>query len=228
MTPAGPPTDAHYQHLEHLAALHAVLSATNEAVLRCATERDLFREVCAAATADGYFRIVTVSLRDAATGRLHSVAAAGVEPHLVDDMGMAVDGDSVESGGTAGTAFRTGRPSVSNDLRNDPRIQRVPAWSESIARRCLGSGAAVPLAPRRGTIGVLIFYAQRVGAFDEETVRLVERMARNVAFALDKFDEEAERRAAEEALRASERRHAILESIQDAYYELDLGGNHLF
>ncbi len=228
MTPAGTPTDAHYQHLEHLAALHAVLSATNEAVLRCATERDLFREVCAAAMADGYFRIVSVSLRDAASGRLRSVAAAGVEPQLVDTMNMAVDGDSVESGGTAGTAFRTGRPSVSNDLQNDPRIQRVAAWKETVDRRRLGSGAAVPLAPRRGTIGVLMFYAERAGAFDEETVRLIERMARNIAFALDKFDEEAERRTAEEALRASERRHAILESIQDAYYEVDLAGNHMF
>ena len=224
MTRAGS-TDAHYQHL---AALHAVLSATNEAVLRCATERDLFREVCAAAMADGYFLIVSISLRQGPAGALRTVAAAGVEPHTMDALGLAVEGDSVQSGGMAGTAFRTGLPSVSNDLYNDARMQRVPAWRESIVRRRLGSGAAVPLVSRRGAIGVLMFFAERQGAFDAETVRLIERMARNIAFALDKFDEESERRSAEEALRASERRHAILESIQDAYYEVDLAGNHMF
>jgi diguanylate cyclase (GGDEF)-like protein len=49
-------------------------------------------------------------------------------------------------------------------------------------------------------MGVLLFYSGERRAFDEEIVKLLERMADNIIFALDNFDRDLERKGAEERI----------------------------
>jgi PAS domain S-box-containing protein len=78
-------------------------------------------------------------------------------------------------------------------------------------------------------IGILLFYSTEKDVFDDEVIKLIERMARNLTFALDNFGHDAERKVIEEALQASEARYRnILETMENAYCEVDLKGRHIF
>ncbi|HSV72524.1 MAG TPA: ATP-binding protein [Chthonomonadales bacterium] len=89
--------------------------------------------------------------------------------------------------GIAGEVFRTEHPAIFNDAINDPRTFR-----ENVALLHIRNGVTVPLTVERRdednrildrvTIGVLSVYNKRYGgAFNDEDVQLLERLARNAA-----------------------------------------------
>ena len=88
--------------------------------------------------------------------------------------------------GISGLVFRESQPVVFHDAQNDPRTQEDPFGLLHVK-----NGVSVPLViekrdeenrvVERTTIGVLHAFNRRNGAgFDDEDVRLLERMARNV------------------------------------------------
>lgn len=89
--------------------------------------------------------------------------------------------------GVSGEVFREGKPILFHDAVTDPRTIK-----ENVALFHIRNGVTVPLVlekrdeenrvVERQTIGVLhVFNKQRGGSFIEEDIRLLERMARNVA-----------------------------------------------
>ncbi len=216
----------------HLAAIYAVLSATNEAILRATDEGDLFRRVCDAAVESGKFRVMAIALPDGDSGNVRIVASGG-NVRIADANGMRPEeisagapisvADGPHGQGLVGTAFRSRQPAFSNDILADPR---TAPWHAMAERHQVRSGAAVPLLQDERAQGVLLFYSAEKNAFDDETLQLIERLARNLAFALQGFAREKERRHAEREQRAVEARYRlILETIEDAYYEVDLRGS---
>jgi two-component system phosphate regulon sensor histidine kinase PhoR len=90
------------------------------------------------------------------------------------------------SQGLSGEVFRTGEPIIFHDALNDPRTQRDPFGLLHVE-----NGLSVPLViekrdeenrvTERNTIGVLHAFNKRRGEeFNDEDVRLLERMAKNV------------------------------------------------
>ena len=213
--------------LSHLGAIYAVLSATNEALLHARDADALYREVCDAATRSGKFQVAAICVAAASTGHIEVVAHAGaLSAVAIQDLPLSVDIDSPYGHGLVGTAFRSGQTCISNDLSADPRLA---AWAQRLRGSKLRAGAAVPIAPHGAATGVLLVYAAEPHAFDAQTVSLIERMSRNIGFALENFAREVERAASEETVRISERRfRGMLEGIEDAYYEVDLSGRHMF
>ncbi len=208
----------------HLAAIYAVLNATNEAILRATAADDLYQKICDAAVEDGKFRVVSVGIPDPDGGRIKIVAATGATPRqLAGVVPISVVDGAVHGQALVGTAFRTGQPAISNDYLNDPR---TAPWHHLAASEGVQSGAAVPLVLEQRTLGVLMFYSAEKNAFDEETLNLIQRLARNVGFALQNFEREEQRRRAAQEQRLIEAKYRrILETIEDAYYEVDLKGN---
>ena len=208
----------------HLAAIYAVLSATNEALLRATTADELYQKVCEAAVESGKFLVMAVAIPDPDTGRIQIVATAGAQSRqLGGSIAISVADDTPHGQGLVGIAFRSRRPCFSNDFLNDPR---TAPWREVAVSQGVQSGAAVPLLREQQALGVLLFYSVEKNAFEEETLGLIERLARNVAFALQSFAREEERRLAAQEQRLAEAKYRrILETIEDAYYEVDLKGN---
>jgi hypothetical protein len=103
--------------------LYAVLSATNEAILRATSAPELYQRVCEAATRSGLISIAGVMLPiDGEPGLLRAVARSGANAGIaVADPRISVDVSQPEGRGLAGTAFQRRQPCVSQDLINDPR-----------------------------------------------------------------------------------------------------------
>ena len=211
----------------HLAAVYAVLSETNEAVLRADTPQNLYDRVCAAGVATGVFKLVAVYGNEPGTDLVCVRCIAGTSPvPLGGGVDISLDPLRPEGQGLIGTAWRTGEPCISNDYFADPR---TAPWHAVGRPAQFASSAAVPLRHRGAVIGVLGFYSVTLGAFDTRTVALIERMARNIGFGLDHFANEADRASALVQLQASEQRfRGVLESLEDAYYEVDLAGYYRY
>lgn len=209
-----------------MVAMYSVLSATNEALLFAKTPAELFQRVCDAAVDGHHFLTAAVTTPDADTARLRVEAASGIAATQLRESRISVDASTAEGQGLVGEAYRGMKPAISNQFMQDPRTR---PWHVAASRAGVASAAAIPIVRGTQAFGVMLFYAREVEAFSASIVALLERMARNIVFALDNFDREAERQHAEAALRRSEERYRnILESLDDAYYEVDLKGKPIY
>ncbi len=207
---------------QHLASMYAVLSATNEALLYATTPAELFQRVCDAAVEGHKFLTAAVTSPDADTAWLKVEAASGVAAQRLREARISFDPATAEGRGLVGESYRRGVSVISNDFMHD---ERTAPWHEGSQRAEVAAGAAVPIVREGHAVGVMLFYARELNAFSPDIVALLERMARNIVFALANFEREAERRRVEEDLRRSEEKFRnILDSLDDAYYEVDLRG----
>ncbi|WOB10358.1 EAL domain-containing protein [Piscinibacter gummiphilus] len=210
----------------HMVAMYSVLSATNEALLYAKTPTELFQRVCDAAVDGHQFLTAAVTTPDADTAWLRVEAASGIAASQLRESRISVDETTAEGRGLVGEAYRGIKPAISNQFMQDPR---TAPWHAQAGRAGVASGAAIPIVRGGKAYGVMLFYAREIDAFGDSIVALLERMARNIVFALDNFEREAERQHAEAALRRSEDKFRnILESLDDAYYEVDLKGHPIY
>jgi len=214
-TPLLPPPEAAAAITAPAEQLYAVLSATNEAILRATSPDDLYQRVCAAATGSGLIMIAAVLVPDADPGGFLRVAASS-SPSPLPTLRISVDASRPEGRGMAGTSFQTRQACVSPDLQADARFA---PWRAAQAASGVRSGAAVPLVHGGTPLGVLLFYSPLRGAFGDATVRLLERMAENVCYALEGFEREAERARLSEEL---QRFRAAIDWSGDAVYLTDV------
>lgn len=182
---------------ERLARMYAALSATNEAILRAHSRSELFEFVCEASVQGAKFGSATIALADNDAELLRVVASAGPNADEVRSLKFATSDKVPEGRGLTGTAFRTGQICISNDLLADERIK---PWHESARRTGVRSSAVLPLLNGDRTEGVFLFNSLEVGTFTPELVELLQRLARNVSFAIANLDR------AEEKARADKQR----------------------
>ncbi|MFZ2652294.1 MAG: EAL domain-containing protein [Burkholderiaceae bacterium] len=176
-----------------LARMFAALSETNDAILHAESPDDLYQRVCDAAVHGGRFINTSIFLIDPSTHQAKPVAGAGRAVHQLREANISFDENLAQGQGLVGLAFRNRQTGVSNDFLHDAR---TGPW-HAIARQCgCRAAAALPLVQGNRSIGAVLIYDDELNAFDDEIVRLLERMAENVAFALDNFEREAERRRA--------------------------------
>jgi diguanylate cyclase (GGDEF)-like protein len=129
--------------------------------------------------------------------RSSGIASSAALPLLIGDRVEGFREDTPRGGGLTGIAFRTRRASISNDYLNDPR---GAAFHESSRRDGSNAVAAFPLFNGGEPIGILLFCAGEKGAFTPGSVDLLQRIADNIAFALDNFDRADEKTKADERI----------------------------
>jgi PAS domain S-box-containing protein len=122
--------------------------------------------------------------------------------------------------------FRSQAPCISNDFLGDARTAH---WHEAARVAGIASGAALPLIQHGRCCAVLLLYSGETQAFDQEIVQLLMHMGRNVVFALDNFKREAERKVAEEQLRAADARlKRATRGANDGLWELDVATREMW
>ncbi len=170
---------------ERLTRMFAALSATNEAIMRAKSRDELFDMVCEATVNGGRFTSATVALADSGSDQLRIVAAAGPSAEATRHVRLSADESRPEGRGLSGTAFRTRRACIANDYVAD---QRVAAFQGIVGTYGAQSGAAFPMLVRGEPVGVMIYMSLDKDTFTSEFSELLQRLADNVAFALENFD----------------------------------------
>src|SRR5690625_1869015 len=183
---------------ERAKRMYATLSATNEAIMRLQSPEELYQAVCDAATSEGGFAAAGVLLPQPGTDTARIAAFRGAGAQILRDTPVSLDANRTTGQGLVGTAYRTGRPAVSDDHSED---SRTTPWHHDVQAAGVKSVAAIPIQRKDRIVGVLLLSAREKRAFDPEVVALLERMSANIGFALTLLEHETERRKAEEQVR---------------------------
>ncbi len=157
------------------------LSAGNRTLLREQTERELLGAMCRVAVEHGDYALAVVTYK--VDDEAKTVA---IQAHAGDDRGALqfmrpTWADTRRGRGTIGTAIRSGRTTVLQNIATAPGIE---TWRDEFVRRGFGSVASMPLRVEGEVIGTLTLYSREAEAFDREELLLIEEMADDLAFGI--------------------------------------------
>jgi diguanylate cyclase (GGDEF)-like protein len=193
--------------------MFGALSAANEAILRARTPQDLYQRVCDAAVHGGKSMASVVLLAEPGSIWLTPVAGTGAFIEQVAETRVSIDPDHIYGGGVCGTAFRTQKPCVNQDILNSVQGKR---WEKAGRKAGVVACVALPLIKAGASIGVLVYLVGKSWAADEEIVALLARIAESVSSALDNMDRAEEKARAEERKEQLARMYAALSATNEA------------
>ncbi len=197
--------------IARLTHLYAVLSQVNQVIVRAQSREELFESICRVAVEFGEFRLVWIGILAPEAGTVRLVA------QQCDAQGFA---EPVCAGECAivQRAMSTGRPYVCNVLQPS----QSTAHCHMVAmqpKSNIGSCAAFPFFTHGEACGAICLHAVEPDFFNPAEVNLLEEVAQDVSFALEKLAEEERRKEFEEALRRSETLYRTLfESANDGVF----------
>ena len=181
--------------LRRLNRLHAVLTETNQAIVRTKDRDALFKEFCTIAVRDGSFKLAWVGLVDHDSGALKIVAADGAAGFLEEIKVSA--GEELARCGMTEISVHEGTYYICNDFLNSP-VTRL--WHERGRTHGIRASASIALKQEGRVIGALTLYAGKKDFFDRYQVDLLRQMGADISFALDNFQRETGRKEVERAL----------------------------
>ena len=182
------------EQIKRLNTAYAMLSETNQSIVRLGDEAELLQHICRVAVDFGGYAGAWVALIDAPSRRLVPAAIEGSIGEYVRRITISTDPERPEGRGPMALALREGRPYYCRDFFDDPATE---PWQALAAKAGIRALAALPL--RRGgkVIGTFNLYSAEPAVYDDATRALLEEMALDISFALDNFDRETARREAE-------------------------------
>ena len=183
-----------HQALERASGRHRrafeALSKCSEALVRATDEQALLDAVCRIFVEVGGYRLCWVGLAEHDERRtVRPVAHAGHEDGYLS-LVKSVWTDDERGRGPSGTAIRTKKPVVIQDIRSD---RAFDPWRSEATKRGYASVAALPLVTEGSAFGVLRIYAATTGAFDDEELKLLVELADDLAFGIAALRGRAER-----------------------------------
>ena len=194
-------------HVEHLNRLLRTSQRISK-MLGSEKEREVvLRETCRILVDEGGLRGAWVGLPEV-DGTVTSAASSGISLNLYP--GQVRWDDTALGRGPMGRALRLGAIGVLRDLDLTPSLG---PWAKTIAEHQIRSLAALPLLVRGAPVAALAFYSQRGDSFGPEVMALMEEIAREVGRALEQRDDQAQRKGAEDALRASEAKLIVIDRL---------------
>jgi diguanylate cyclase (GGDEF)-like protein len=182
---------------ERLSRMFASLSATNEAIMRAKSRKELYQLVCEAAASGGRFTSTTIALAPPGSDYLAIAATAGPAAEGARQVTLSTSEAHPEGRGASGRAFRSGKACIINDYCADPS---TAAFHQRARADGTQSGASFPLIVHGQVVGVMIFVAVEKDTFTPEFAELLQRLADNLAFALESFDRADEKNKADERI----------------------------
>ena len=211
------------QRIARLKDMYAAMSEANGAIVHSRNSEELFGAICRVAVAYVHFVFVSIALIDFKTGLVETVASAGDDKGHAKRFIASTDPGKAEGQGISGHALRSGVNVVCNDVSAEPR---TAPWRDVLADLNIRSMATCLLRCQGKVVGTLELYADQTGFFDDELVSLLDKLTMNLSFALDNFQREQARQAAEAALRESETRFRDFAAAAGEYvWEADLEGH---
>ena len=189
--------------INYLTRLYATLSQVNTAIVHSHGEEELFAWICNQVVEHGAMLGAVVRLADAEAKVLRPVAYSERVRSVAEVGDIDVDPKSVRFNHQIAPAFLEDRIAIHETfLVTDPQ----DAWQVAAYDAGIRSGALLPIRRHGKPIGLLALSASEPNFFDQEMRLLLDELTGDVAFALDHFEYERRREAAEMALRESEER----------------------
>ena len=180
----------------------ATLSASNAALVRATSERDLLQAMCEVAVGVGGYRMAWIGFAEhdaAKTVRPAAMAGHGTDFLKNADIRWA---DTGRGQGPAGRAIRTRTLIVNRNYEDNPA---VAPWRDEATKRGFRSSVAVPLLDDGAAFGAFALYSGEADAFDDDEVTLLAELGADISYGIVALRDRAARDAAQIRLRDSMR-----------------------
>jgi len=192
----------------------SAITSCHQTLMRAVDEPNLLAEICRIVCEEAGYRMAWVGYveRDAEHS-VRPVARAGHDCGYVD--AANVTWADVERGhGPIGAAIRSGNLVWVQDFEFDPR---VAPWRDAALERGYRACLCLPLTDEAGGVfGALSIYAGERDAFTAEEVRLLERLAADLAFGILVLRQREARKRMEALLQANLRFFEGMDQINQA------------
>lgn len=174
-----------------------LLSDCNMAMVHADDEHRLLTEICRLCVETGGYVMAWVGFAETDEARsVRPAAQWGFESGYLDGLNISW-ADNERGRGPTGTAIRSGRSSVIQNLLTNPAMA---PWREAASRRGYQSSVALPLVCDGSVLGALNVYSREADAFDRDELRLLEELASDLAYGVVTLRIRTEHAAAKEKL----------------------------
>ena len=211
--------------IEQLARINAVMSECNAAIVRCTRLDELFDQVTRIVVESGHLSMCWIGSADPQTGLIHPSHAYGYGTDYLQGIDISVHANEPRGRGPVGMALRENHPVWIEDFSTDPRAAH---WRERTAHYGWRSAVGLPITRAGQAFAVLMLYDVEAGRYDSEVRSLLEGLAAQISFAVDKFDAQA--RLLEQQKReqqANEQLQQVLEAMPVPIQIFDLTRHRL-
>ncbi len=186
---------------------YKTLSECNQAVVRATDEFQLLQDVCQIIIEVGGYHMAWVGfVENEDTKRIKPVMWKGREEGFLQAVNFTYT-DTDATCEPTGISIQTGNPCVMQDI---PSVCDREPWCLKALEREYASVIALPLSTSEQVFGALTIYAAQRDAFDNQEIELLKELASDLAYGITSLRTRAQRKRAEAALRASEKRYRTL------------------
>lgn len=172
------------ERIVHLNHLLKTTYEINQLIVRERDRNNLLRTVCQILVEEGGFKMAWICNADFKSGEVHPIAWAGFEEGYLKNIQIRCD-DTQKGNGPAGTAIKTGKYFICNDVEKEEFFK---PWREAAKERGYRSSGAFPFKVNGKIKGAINVYSGEPDAFQDEFIVLLNGMAENIGFALDKME----------------------------------------
>ncbi|HEY3326774.1 MAG TPA: EAL domain-containing protein [Novimethylophilus sp.] len=206
----------HEKNILRMSQMYRTLTRSNRAIAHDRERGTLFSDICRIAVETGNFSMAWIGLLDKASGEIRTATQEGGDASMLQRQ--------LEPATAAGAAIREGRTYICNDLSANTGPEPSPA-----IRGQARSMAALPLHENHDVAGALVLYTDEAGFFTPALVELLEEMAQDIFFAMQKLADDEKREAMAQALRESEERWSFaLDGSGDGVWDWNTQTNQMF
>jgi HD-GYP domain-containing protein (c-di-GMP phosphodiesterase class II) len=197
--------------LRHANRALRTLGTCNHTLVHSGSEAQLLQNMCRVIVEQGEYPLAWVGeAQQDAKKTVRPVAQFPAGSDYVGTINISWSEEVPEGRGPTGTALRTKRTQVIQDIATDERM--IP-WREPALAHGYRSTIALPLQYDSTSLGTLTIYAEETHAFNSEEIALLEEMAMDIAFGLITLRER------EELERRRQDRQHSLEQMRDSLHD---------
>ena len=194
------------QSLQRLNRSLQALSACNESLVKATDEATLLRSICNVIVKDAGYHLAWVGYAGHDKEKtIRPAAQAGFEHNYLDTLNLTWS-DDIQGRGPTGTAIRNGELNIIRNITNDSRFT---PWRDAAVRCGYRSSIALPLKEKNQTFGALNIYASEADAFDDDEVKFLQELARNLAYGITTLRSYEERELLQKQLQHAQKMEAI-------------------
>jgi len=149
----------------------------NQLLLRTNNEKELYKKICNIVTKVEFIKFMWIGLANEESFEIKPVAYAGAELGFLSKIKVKYDASQFGNGPT-GTAVKSGKPFIINDIKSDSRY--IP-WREEALRRNFTSDITLPLIHKDKIIGAMNIYSDKENAFGKKEAVFLKEVANDIA-----------------------------------------------
>jgi PAS domain S-box-containing protein len=183
--------------ISKLNRVYSVLSNINQTIVRVRNKQLLLNEVSRIAVDDGGFLMAWIGMVNTATNKVDVVASSGKTTEYLKNIDIDLNNE-VRSSGPTGQAIKTGKSVFSNNIETDDNM--IP-WRENALKKGYRSSITLPIFISGKIVGAYTMYSGETDFFNEDEIKLLDKLAGDISFALEFIESEKKREQAEEKIR---------------------------